>query len=89
MHEDKAQGVVNRVQWPSRTTKVISFHNQESLVTLEKRVSRSILLSLMPLSFCCARHLELSFSIPSSKLLLVHQRPSSNAPPFQTSMTTL
>ena len=37
MHEDKAQGVVNRVQWPSRTTKVISFHYQESLVTLEKK----------------------------------------------------
>ena len=36
MHEDKAQGVVSRIRWPDRTTKVISFHSQESLVTLEK-----------------------------------------------------
>ena len=82
MHEDKAQGVGNRVQWPGRTTKVISFHSPESLGTLGKG---SIMLSSLPPSFVCTHLLELSFSIPSSKLLLILQRPSSIAPPFQTS----
>ena len=83
MHEDKAQGVVSRIRWPDRTTKVISF---QSGVTGDpgKRVSSSIMLSLMPPSFVCTHHLELSFSIPSSKLLLILQRPSLNAL-FQTS----
>lgn len=45
--------MVNRIQGPGRPTKAISFHDQESPMTLARRISRRLMLLTVPECLLC------------------------------------